>query len=477
MKILLSLWASTLACCLLLSLPVQAQIKGKHAVFTNDLDGDGIPDTGGQDKCPTTIDKIQGRIATAVDELTDKQVIIRLPEDLKEYVFQDRVPIEEERKQELNEQASLKRERRRAEDKYGKYKDMKGKERKEKIDELTVKIDEYQVKIDSLNQALREVDPASYVQFTGDLLTEDGRLVKEKVTVKIRLRVDAFGCLQDDDGDGMPNMVDLCNGEMGPVETNGCPDKDGDGIPDKDDDCPTVQGPKFTNGCPDTDGDGIPDKNDDCPKEKGPKALNGCPDKDGDGIKDSEDDCPETPGIAKFKGCPDTDGDGIPDKEDECPEEAGIPELKGCPVRDRDEDGVPNDEDECPDVPGPVENKGCPKILEKASRVLFETGKAVIKPASYSLLDELVALLEEYPKAYISLIGHTDSQGGEDANLQLSKDRAAAVKAYLIKKGIDESRITSDGFGEMRPIASNESAEGRAKNRRVEMKLSNKPKE
>lgn len=456
----------------LLCFTCQVGVAQKHAIFNNDLDGDGIADTGGQDKCPTTLEKIKGRKATTMDEVSGTEIIIQLPDKLKEYIFQDRTPLEAQQKKLRNEQATHKRERRRVDEKYGKYKDMKGKERKAKIEKLDSIIAGYDKGIANLQEKIRNVDPDSYISFAGSILDREGNVLKQKATVKIRLRVDAFGCLKDDDKDGSPNMVDLCPGDVGTMESNGCPDRDNDGIPDRKDDCPDVPGEKATNGCPDKDKDGVPDIKDDCPDTKGVIELKGCPDKDKDGVPDKEDKCPDVKGLKIFEGCPDRDKDGIPDKEDKCPDLAGQKEHQGCP--DRDNDGVLDPDDDCPDVPGPEENKGCPKILEKASKVLFESGKAIIKPVSFSLLDELVNLLKEYPDSYIMLEGHTDSQGGEDANLQLSKDRAKSVKSYLVKKGIAQDRIASTGHGEMKPIGSNETAAGRTKNRRVDMKLSNK---
>jgi len=125
-------------------------------------------------------------------------------------------------------------------------------------------------------------------------------------------------------------------------------------------------------------------------------------------------------------------------------------------------------------VPGPKENKGCPEILDRASKVLFETGKAVIKSESYSLLDELATMLKKYPDTRINLEGHTDNEGDDAANLTLSKNRAKAVAEYLVDKGIPLSRVSSDGFGESRPIVANDTPANKAKNRRVDMRLTNK---
>ncbi len=442
MKKSISLSAILYSC--LVFLACSSPLLTQAQTAAGDRDGDGIPDIGGQDKCPTTLSKIKGRKATTVDEISGQEITIRLPQNLEDYVFQDKIPLDAKLKELLNTQAEYKREKRRVDEKYGKYADMKGKDRKEKSEGLDSVIIDYQEQIDSMRLAIRNLDPDSYVEFVGNIIDQNENVLKENVKVKIRIRVDAFGCLKDDDQDGSPNMVDLCPDEKGSMESSGCPDRDEDTVPDREDDCPDTPGAV---------------------------ELKGCPDRDKDGVGDPQDDCPDTPGVVELKGCPDQDQDGIRDQDDQCPEIPGPKETQGCP--DRDKDTVIDMEDECPDVPGTVENKGCPEILEKASRVLFETGKAIIKSESYSILDELVALLQEYPRSYISLAGHTDSEGSESDNLMLSKNRAQAVKNYLIEKGISEDRITSTGYGEMRPVDSNETAEGRAKNRRVEMKLSN----
>ena len=256
-------------------------------------------------------------------------------------------------------------------------------------------------------------------------------------------------------------------------------DTDGDGIYDIDDACPTVPGLAQFNGCPDTDGDGIEDSKDDCPTVAGIAEFNGCPDTDGDGIPDAKDACPTVKGIAKYGGCPDPDrdGDGIINEKDKCPDVAGSFIAQGCP--DRDGDGVMDADDKCPDVPGPASNKGCPEIKEEVKKRLafaaraiqFETGKAVIKPVSYKILDEVVSILNEYPYYDVNVDGHTDDVGKDDFNLKLSQDRAASAVEYLKSKGIPASRLTSAGYGETKPVASNKTAAGRAQNRRVEFNL------
>ena len=288
------------------------------------------------------------------------------------------------------------------------------------------------------------------------------------------------GC-PDTDNDGITDALDACPTDAGLALFNGCPDSDSDGLADKDDSCPTEKGLVAFNGCPDTDADGIADKDDRCPQDKGAAEFKGCPDSDGDGIADLDDACKNEKGLAKFGGCPDSDGDGIADKDDRCPKERGEVALKGCP--DSDGDGVANLDDRCPDKPGLKVNGGCPvidetekkKIIEKinyaAKSIQFETGSDVIKPSSYATLDNIVSIMTLYPSTSWSIEGHTDDQGEDKMNQELSDKRAAAVRKYFVSKGIAESRLTSIGYGETKPIADNKTSAGRAQNRRVEIKL------
>ena len=259
----------------------------------------------------------------------------------------------------------------------------------------------------------------------------------------------------------------------------GAKDTDKDGIPDKDDACPDVAGPKEFNGCPDTDGDGIPDKDDDCPDVAGLKEFNGCPDTDGDGIADKDDACPEVAGLKEFNGCPDTDGDGVPDKDDKCPDVAGPAENGGCPWPDTDGDGVLDKDDQCPNEAGPASNNGCPepndddqkRLNQYAKTILFDTGKATIKFESAEVLNQIINVLKKFPKSRFRIEGYTDSVGKKQKNIELSQNRADAVKIYLIQGGIDQSRLESKGYGPERPIASNKNKKGRELNRRVEINL------
>lgn len=307
----------------------------------------------------------------------------------------------------------------------------------------------------------------------------------------------------DTDGDGLPDKDDKCPTVPGIAKFMGCPDTDGDGFQDSDDKCPTVAGIAEFIGCPDSDGDGIQDSEDKCPQAAGIAAFMGCPDTDMDGIQDSEDRCPKEKGNAANKGCPDTDSDGLVDMDDKCPKEKGPKDNNGCPLADRDGDGVldkddlcpdkkgearykgcadsdgdgvADNTDKCPDKAGPASNQGCPemkaeqkKTLEFAMRaVQFETGKSVLLAKSSKVLDEIAAILNEYPEYGLRIEGHTDNVGTDENNHTLSHDRAKSCLDYLVSKGIAAARLSSAGFGETRPVSDNKSAAGRELNRRVE---------
>ena len=261
---------------------------------------------------------------------------------------------------------------------------------------------------------------------------------------------------------------------------SGPQDEDKDGVSDKKDACKgTLPGLRVDeSGCPiDRDGDGIVDKDDACPDIKGVASAKGCPDQDGDGITDADDRCPQVKGITTLKGCPDTDGDGLTDTEDLCPDEAGGSALKGCP--DRDKDNVADRDDKCPDEAGIAANKGCPEVKEEVKQLFtealqgieFETGKDIIRPSSFGILDNVVKVMIEHPEYLLEINGHTDNTGDSASNLQLSQKRADAVKNYLIRKGVASARMTAKGFGDSSPVADNKTQAGKAKNRRVEFKI------
>jgi OmpA-OmpF porin, OOP family len=261
-------------------------------------------------------------------------------------------------------------------------------------------------------------------------------------------------------------------------------DKDKDGVIDSKDACPLLPGAAITNGCPDKDADGIADKDDKCADIAGLVKYNGCPvpDTDNDGVNDEADKCPSVAGTAQYNGCPvpDTDNDGINDEADKCPAVAGSSKYNGCPVSDTDKDGVDDEADKCPEAAGTAANNGCPVIIKEeikqqvafaAEKIFFAVNSATLLSKSYQALDTVVAVLNNNPGLKISVDGYTDNTGTEAANQAISNKRANAVKAYLVKKGIDETRITAAGHGPASPVADNSSAEGRSKNRRVELGL------
>ncbi|MBD0332275.1 MAG: OmpA family protein [Chitinophagaceae bacterium] len=234
----------------------------------------------------------------------------------------------------------------------------------------------------------------------------------------------------------------------------------------------------------DTDADGITDDRDKCPTVPGVLKYEGCPvpDTDKDGINDENDECPTAPGVARYNGCPvpDSDKDGINDEEDKCKDIPGVARYEGCPVPDTDKDGVDDEEDRCPTVPGTRENNGCPEVKQEviqrvnyaARNIYFATGSAKLLSKSFKPLNDVAQILKDDPNLKLAIEGHTDNVGTDEYNQTLSDNRANSVKAYLVSKGIDESRLAAQGFGESQPVADNNTAAGRAKNRRVVLTLS-----
>lgn len=252
------------------------------------------------------------------------------------------------------------------------------------------------------------------------------------------------GCEGDDDDDGILNSKDRCPEVAEDYDhdndTDGCPewDKDGDGIADEKDQCPMdpedKDGFEDSDGCPDKDNDldGIPDENDRCPNQA----------EDFDQFQD-EDGCPEV----------DNDGDGIPDAKDKCPNEPE--DFDG----DQDEDG-------CPDLYKSIVIKE--DKIELKQKIHFAFNKATILPDSFGLLEEVASALKDHPKIKVRIEGHTDSKGSDTYNLKLSDARAKSVRDFLIQRGVSPDRMIAIGYGESRPIADNETEEGRQMNRRVE---------
>jgi outer membrane protein OmpA-like peptidoglycan-associated protein len=248
-------------------------------------------------------------------------------------------------------------------------------------------------------------------------------------------------------------------------------DTDRDGVKDDVDACVNTPGLPELNGCPDDDGDGVRNSEDDCPDVPGLAALAGCPDTDGDTVADKYDSCPETPGIPALDGCPDADEDGIADNDDNCPEQFGPAENNGCPWSDRDGDGVFDKDDNCPDVPGTATNAGCPEYpiegLEELS-VKFGSDSFEIDATFEEQLAEALRIIEANSTAKIIIEGHADSTGNDQINLPLSELRASQVLDYLIQVGVSPDRLSIVGYGSSQPLGDNNTADGRAQNRRVD---------
>ncbi len=248
----------------------------------------------------------------------------------------------------------------------------------------------------------------------------------------------------------------------------------------------------YFGGNKDKDDDGILNDDDACPEEAedfdGYQDEDGCPelDNDKDGFNDDCDTCPDQPedvdGFQDEDGCPDpdNDGDGVLDVNDNCPDEAedidGFQDEDGCPDPDNDGDGVLDGMDQCADTPAgvSVNENGCPLVAEIKSDIILEgvaftSSKAELQPSSFESLDKVVESMLAYPEVTVEIQGHTDNTGSAALNRDLSQQRADSVRAYLEMKGVAAERMTTVGYGEDSPIATNASKEGRALNRRVEL--------
>jgi outer membrane protein OmpA-like peptidoglycan-associated protein len=224
----------------------------------------------------------------------------------------------------------------------------------------------------------------------------------------------------------------------------------------------------------DSDGDKVADAGDKCPTVFGVARNMGCPmpDTDDDGVTDTFDKCPQVAGRVKNEGCPstDSDNDGITDEDDRCPTVVGTAAFAGCGPPDLDRDGIVDADDRCPGVSGVKEMMGCPRIAAfSASAVTFASARIKLTPEGRAELEKVVEYLTAYPNVAVRLEGHTDSRSSDLTNNPLSERRALAARAYLLSRGIAESRITTSGHGSTRPTTGNGTAEGRSKNRRVEV--------
>ena len=279
----------------------------------------------------------------------------------------------------------------------------------------------------------------------------------------------------DSDGDGLNDGEEFNTYKSNPLNA----DTDGDGLSDRDE----VKTHKSDPTKEDTDGEGLKDGDEVNTHSTDPTMA----DTDSDGLTDAE----EVNDYKSMAGKPDTDGDGLKDGE-----EVKTHKTK-FDVADTDGDGL-NDGDEVnthktnpnnPDSDGGTVNDGVEvnrgtnpnnaeddvvlEVSEVGAKIVldgveFATGKATITDASQEILEKAFQTLRAYPDMVVEIHGYTDSTGSRNGNLRLSQSRANAVRAYLVKKGIDGARMEAKGFGPDNPIADNGTAEGRQKNRRIE---------
>lgn len=286
----------------------------------------------------------------------------------------------------------------------------------------------------------------------------------------------------DADGDGVPDGPDRCPGtpagtEVGPA---GCP------LPPAAEPQPAVEEVPE----PDADGDGVPDRVDRCPRTAAGAEVNaeGCVpirDSDGDGVVDRDDRCPGTPPGTEVNaaGCvpiTDRDGDGVVDGADRCPDTRAGTEVnaEGCPLGlDGDGDGVTDANDKCLATPrgARVDAVGCTVLFEGDETgiilegVTFRPGTWDLTPEARRILDGVAQALLANPSIRVEIAGYSDNTGEQRRNIWLSQTRADAVKLYLRRQGVPRDRMRTKGYGPADPVASNDTSQGRARNRRIEL--------
>jgi len=278
----------------------------------------------------------------------------------------------------------------------------------------------------------------------------------------------------DSDGDGLLDGEEVRVNNTDPNNR----DTDGDGLIDGDEVHKYHSSPRLV----DTDGDGLTD-GEEIAQHLDPLAR----DTDGDGLTDADE-------IHKYHTDPnkkDTDQDNLTDYEevkvyhtnpllvdtdgDHLNDGKEVKDLHSNPLKsDTDGDGIPDAEDGCPLEPGPRSNNGCPEEPFKVGqrielpRIEFEVAKWDILPQSIPALNQLLGLMQKYPRTKISIQGHTDNTGDSVSNERLSVNRANAVMKWLTDNGISNSRLEASGYGQTRPITTNATDEGRETNRRIE---------
>lgn len=309
---------------------------------------------------------------------------------------------------------------------------------------------------------------------------------------RYHLYTDVFSQFEDDRDVGGSDGLDNPSGlfEIGLTMTayfSSCEDDDRDGVCNEDDRCPETPKDCIVDketGCMiDDDGDGVCNGVDQCPDTPTGCTVDalGCTmDSDNDGVCDGVDRCENTPTDCKVDayGCPlDGDDDTVWDCRDNCPNTP-----RGCRVDkdgcrlDSDNDGVCDGVDECPGTPAglEVDNVGCPVAYQIQKELIlvgvtFPVNSANLTDAAKKELDKVVESLKALPHVKVEVQGHTDISGSRDWNMELSQMRAESVMNYFVEQGISQDRLTAKGYGPTQPKYDNKTAEGRRKNRRVEL--------
>jgi OOP family OmpA-OmpF porin len=236
----------------------------------------------------------------------------------------------------------------------------------------------------------------------------------------------------------------------------------------------------------DGDNDGVPDYADQCLNSEPGVVVDGvgCEifiDTDRDGVMDRKDLCPDTPAgvpVDAFGCLSDNDRDGVTDDIDQCPNtvSGAAVDANGC-ERDDDNDGVVNHRDNCPNTYAGVrvDINGC-EILDiiELRGVSFATNSDRLLSGAEQVLNDAIEWLNQHPRLVVEVAGHTDSDGNDILNLGLSERRANTVRDYMINGGINPASITAKGFGESQPRSDNDTPEGKAENRRVELRILNR---
>lgn len=322
---------------------------------------------------------------------------------------------------------------------------------------------------------------------------------------------DHNGC-PDRDGDKLIDKKDSCPDIAGLLELHGCPDSDGDKIIDKLDSCPGEPGLAQHFGCPDTDHDMVIDRRDSCPNDSGVVVMNGCPDTDLDGVLNKDDRCVDKPGPKENEGCPlaklhllDKQGNIIAtatvDAEGKFTftalptDESSLLKLESYDVLIANEvtvitgklvriarkgadgyfhfENLPTDKDklgkmDIADVQIKLKKEEAEKVKRAMETLEFDFGSDVIRSSSTDALDLVAELLMQNHNWRLKLSGHTDNVSTLKYNMNLSKKRVESIKKYLVKKGVSPDHVVLKWYGPSKPIAPNDTEEGRQKNRRVE---------